>query len=190
MRSKDLQITYRQIAKFLASRLPLDDDEEFGAQVEVILEEIKAMSKEQKNALRAAYIFSRKAPSEEREDLFQDLILNLLKAKASDEKLAYAIARCDWKSWWDKYQIRQHYSLDSVVEDEDGNEITLAETIVGECEWEAKMDGELDGQRIWDRLPDIIKPIVTKRLLGRALSNTERSKLNRWIKQEGYQLLA
>jgi hypothetical protein len=115
--------------------------------------------------------------------------LNLFKARTGDEKLAYAIARCDWKNWFAKYQIRQHYSLDSVIEDEDGNETTLAETIVGECEFENKMDGKLDGERIWNKLPAMIKPIVRKRLLGRALSNTERSTLNRWIKREGYQLL-
>jgi len=100
--------------------------------------------------------------------------------------------------------VRQHYSLDTVIDDDSGNPVTMAELLVGETEFEFKMDGKLDGERIWDKLPADIKPLIQKRLLGKplsserkrgnqkidsALSNTERSRLNRWIHKEGYKLL-
>jgi len=181
-------ITYRNIATMLAKALPVEDTE-FTIKVNEYLEVIKAMPREHKVALKAAYIFSRKVPREEREDLFQELALTLLKHKTKDDKLAYAIARCDWRNWWAKYRIRQHYSLDMVIDSDNGNPITLSEMLVGEVEFERKMDGKLDGQAIWHKLPSNIKAIVSKRLIGKALNNTERSQLSRWIKAQGYQLL-
>jgi len=172
----------------LSSALPIEGDD-FRTKVNEYLEVIKSLPQTAKVALRSAYIFSRKAPRQEREDLFQELALALLKAKTKDERLAYAIARCDWKDWWSKYKIRQHYSLDSVTEDEDGNPVTLGELIVGESEFELKMDGKLDAYRIWNKLPDKIKPIIQNRLLGMALTHQERNTLNYWIKTKGYQLL-
>ena len=136
--------------------------------------------------------------------MFQDLALAVLKADTNDAKLAYAVARCDWQDFWRKYQVRQHYSLDNVIEDDSGNPVTMAELLVGETEFEFKMDGKLDGERIWDSLPEDIKPLIQKRLLGKplsserkrgnqktdsALTNTERQRLNRWIHKEGYKLL-
>jgi hypothetical protein len=199
-----IKVSYRDIAKMLVKAMPVETGE-FSLKVEEYLAAIKAMPMTAKVALKSAYIFSRKAPREEREDLFQELTLAVLKAKTKDERLAYAIARCDWQNFWGKYKIRQHYSLDTVIDDEEGNPTTMAELIVGEAEFERKIDGELDAQRIWDRLPEDIKPLIQKRLLGQpltvarhgrgrpktdsALSNAERQRLNRWIKREGYQLL-
>lgn len=181
-------ITYRHIAKMLSKSLPVDG-EDFGNAVNSNLEAIKKLPQPAKLALRSAYIFSRKVPREEREDLFQDIALAVLKAKTNDEKLAYAIARCDWRDWWKKYTIRQHYSLDTVTEDEDGNPVTLIEMIVGEADWEAKMNGALDAQLIWEALPADIKPIITNRLINKALTHQERNKLNYWVKTQGYKLL-
>jgi hypothetical protein len=181
-------ITYRHVAIMLASALPVEG-EDFRDKVNDYLDVIKSLPQTAKVALRSAYIFSRKVPRQEREDLFQDIALAVLKAKTRDERLAYAIARCDWRDWWSKYKIRQHYSLDSVTEDNEGNPATLGELIIGEAEFEAKMNGKLDAHIIWQALPDKIKPIVTNRLIGKALTNTERSTLNRWIKSTGYKLL-
>ncbi len=85
-------ITYRHIAKMLASALPVEG-QEFGLKVEQYLDTIKRLPQEAKTALKSAYIFSRKVPREEREDLFQDIVLAVLKVKTKDEQLAYAIAR-------------------------------------------------------------------------------------------------
>ena len=182
------EVTYRNIAKMLASALPVQGAE-FGHKVEQYLTTINQLDIETKNALKSAYIFSRKVPREEREDLFQDIALAVFKAKTKDMKLAYAIARCDWIDFWKRYKIRQHLSLDSVTEDDTGNPVTLAELLVGETEFERKMADKMDADSMYNSLPLNIQPLITKRLLGGRLNNTERSQLNRYIKKDGYKLL-
>lgn len=188
MSKQYIEVTYRDIAKMMSSALPVEGDE-FSLKVAETIETIKRLPQEAKIALKVAYVFSRKVPRQEREDLYQDIALALLKAKLKDERLAYAIARCDWKDWWRKYMIRQHTSLDSVTEDEDGNPTTLAELIVGETEFERKMDGKMDAERLWNKLPDNIKPLVQNRLLGKALTHQERNTMNYYVRTKGYQLL-
>jgi len=204
MQKSYIQVTYRDIAKMLSSALPVEG-EEFGDKVEEYLETIKALPREAKLAMKVGYIFSHKVPRQEREDVFQDIALALLKVKPKDERIAYAIGRCDWQDFWRKYAVRQHYSLDSVVEDNEGNAVTLSEVLVGEVEFERKMNGKLDAERIWDKLPEHIKPLIHKRLMGKplltgrrkrgnqatgeVLDSSERGILHRWIRAEGYKLL-
>lgn len=188
MNKQYIEVTYRDIAKMMSSALPVEG-EEFGLKVSETLEVIKSLPQEAKIALKVAYVFSRKVPRQEREDLYQDIALAVFKAKTKDERLAYAVARCDWRNWWRHYKVRQHTSLDSVTEDDDGNPVTLAELLVGETEFELKMDGKMDAERIWDKLPAGIKPIVQTRLLGKALTATERKRMNRFVRSQGTQLL-
>ena len=198
-----INVDYRSIAKMMASALPVEM-EEFSQAVNNYLTSIKKLPTQAKLALKAAYIFSHKVPREEREDIFQDIALAVLKADTNDAKLAYAVARCDWQDFWRKYKVRQHYSLDTVINDDSGNPVTMAELLVGEVEFELKMDGKMDAELMFDALPADIKPLIQKRLLGKplsserkrgnqktdsALSNTERQRLNRWIHKEGYKLL-
>ena len=188
MQKQYIKVTYRDIAKMMSSALPVEG-EEFGLKVAETLQTIKRLPKEAKIALKVAYVFSRKVPRQEREDLYQDIALAVFRAHLKDERLAYAIARCDWKNWWRQYMIRQHTSLDSVTKDNDGNPSTLAELLVGETEFELKMDGKMDAERIWDKLPDNIKPIVQNRLLGKALTRQERNTMNYFVRTRGTQLL-
>ncbi|KKN16889.1 hypothetical protein LCGC14_0971510 [marine sediment metagenome] len=188
MSKQYIDVTYRDIAKMMSSALPVNGDD-FGLKVGETLEIIKSLPQEAKIALKVAYVFSRKVPRQEREDLYQDIALAVFKAHTKEERLAYAIARCDWKNWWSRYKIRQHTSLDSVTEDNEGNPVTLAELLVGETEFEFKMDGKLDAERIWDKLPANIKPLVQNRLLGFALTHKERNTMNYFVKTKGTQLL-
>ena len=126
-------ITFRNVAVMLASALPIEG-EDFRERVEANLEAIKRLPSSQKTALKMAYIFSRKVPRQEREDFFQDIATTLVEADHADERLAYAIARCDWRDWWKRFKIRQHYSLDSVIQDTEGNPATFGELLVGESE--------------------------------------------------------
>jgi hypothetical protein len=176
--------TYRNVAKMFASALPLAG-EEFGEAVNNYLEEIKRLPKGAKVALRSAYIFSRKVPAQEREDLFQELALAILEAKVEDERLAYAIARCDWRNWWQKYMTRSHYlagSLNATIEDADGQAVEFGELLVGEVEFERKMIGQVDGQALYAKLPEAIKQVVNKRLIGKPTTSTERMRLQAFIR--------
>lgn len=180
-------VTFRHVAIMLASALPIEG-EEFRTKVEANLEAIKKLPTEHRTALKMAYIFSRKVPRQEREDLFQEIALKLIEAGAEDQRLAYAIARCDWRDWWKKYKIRQHLSLDSVTEDEDGNPATLGELVIGESEFELKMDGKLDAERIWKILPDKLKTIVRQRLLGQMISPFDAMDLRQWASRHAMYL--
>jgi hypothetical protein len=182
------RVTHRDIAKMLVSGMPLSG-EQFSDKVEAYIEAINNMSIENKTALKMAYIFSRKVPREEREDVFQDLALSLFKAQAPGEKLAYTIARYDWKDWYRKYSIRQHTSLDSVVENDNGTGQTLAELLVGTVEYTELLDGKLQAERIWNILPDNIKRIVSDRLKGKSLNKTDRNSLNYYARTHGASLL-
>lgn len=181
-----IKVSYRDIAKLFAKHLPIEG-KEFGDKVEEYLTTISRMRPEAKTALKAAYVFASKVPKAEQDDFFQELVLAILEHRTKDERLAYAIARFDWVDFWRKYTIRQHFfagSLNQVYEDAEGNECQLGELLVGECEFERKMDGKLDAQSIWNQLPDSIKPIVQKRLEGKPLTNTERQRLNYHVKQK------
>jgi hypothetical protein len=92
-------------------------------------------------------------------------------------------------NWWRKYKIRQHYSLDSVTENEDGTPQPLTEMVIGELDWERRIDGKVDAEQIWNKLPQDIKPIVLKRLISQSLTKQEHNKLSYWVKAKGYQLL-
>ena len=177
----------------LALALPLKH-QEIAQAINDYLEVINAMQDGEKAALRAAYIFSRKVPFEEREDMFQELALAVLKTKAEDEALAYTIARCDWRDWWQKYQRRKHiiwYSLnatkqgyfdDCILSDNLGPEYELGELLVGEAEFERKMDGKLDAEALWAKVPDPIKRVVNRRLMGYSLTGAERQRLSTFVK--------
>lgn len=183
------QTTYRNIAQMFCSHLPVVGSE-YSHAVETMLDTIKALPIEAKYALKCAYIFSRKVPREEREDLFQELMLNLLKARIQDEKLCYAVARCDWQDFWKRYKVRAHLSLDqSVSNDETGNPVTLADLLVNEIRFETMVDGKLDAEYIWHKLPAHIKPIISKRLSGKALLDNERQALSRFVRGQGTSLL-
>lgn len=174
------EVTYRQLAKVFAKGLPVAG-KEFGDLVDRFLVEIKAMPQADKNALRAAYIFSAKAPREEREDLFQELTLKLLEARAGDEALCYSIARCDWQNWWAKYKIRCHFSLNTKVADDDGNVVEWGELLVGVADFEERIIGDLDGESLLNQLPSWVAKLVYKRLIGHGITGGERRLLDKWV---------
>jgi len=186
-----IKVTHRQIAIMLTKALPIEG-QEFSDKVEANIKAIQKLKPEARTALKAAYIFSRKVPREEREDFFQELTLSLLKANAKDEKLAYSIARCDWLDFWKRFKVRQHFyagSLDAVVHDQEGNETTVKELLIGECEFEFKMDGKIEAERIYNKLPEDIKPIILKRLASQPLLKAEHNKLNYFVKTRATSLL-
>ncbi len=191
MVNSKIRVQYRDVAKMLAKALPVQDVE-FKAKIDDYLALIKKMPAEAKLALRSAYIFSAKAPKQDREDLFQDLFLGVLKAGTKDEPFAYAIARCDWRDWWRKRMVRQHYnggSLDKTVTNEDGHESDVAELIVGETEFERKMCDKIDSERIFSRLPEWLKPLIERRLMGKGLAKKDKDRVRYWSKKYGYSLL-
>jgi hypothetical protein len=197
-------IEYRDIAKMLVKALPVEN-EEFALKVNEYMAIIKTLPKQAKIALECAYIFSSKAPREEREDLYQSLFLALWKVQPDSKKLAYSIAKCDWLDFWKSYKTRQHLNLESITESEDNNPDNLANVIVGSIEYETRYDGNIDSETLWSKIPSDIKPIILKKLSGKSLTSGKRKvgrpkveqpligkhrvQYSRWLRKQAYQIL-
>ncbi len=178
-----IKVSYRDIAKLLAKSMPLDG-EDFGAKVNEYIEVIKALPAPARLALKSAYIFSKKVPREEREDLYQELVMAVLKAQVEDERLAYTICRCDWQNWWAKFKTREQFfggSLNRIIEDADGGIIEAGELLVGEVDFDRRIDGDIDGKALYDQLPSWVKTIVDKRLAGISVTGGEKLMLNKFV---------
>jgi len=178
-----IKVSHRDLAKMFVRSMPLEG-QEFGDKVEEYIEIINALPAPAKIALKSAYIFSRKVPREEREDLYQELVLAVLKAQVDDERLAYTICRCDWQNWWQKFKTRQHFqagSLNRAIEDAEGGIVEFGELLVGEVDFDRRMDGELDSKALYEQLPGWVKSIVDKRLIGKSITGGERHLLNKWV---------
>jgi len=174
--------THRDIAKMLVKAMPVQDSD-FRAKVEFYIKEIGKLPAPDKLALKAAYVFSAKVPRDEREDFYQELALVLLKAKA-DPRLAYSIARCDWLDWWKRYYKHSQFnecSLNQAIVNDTGDITEFGELLVGDCEFEARLNGDMDGKTLYDSLPDWVQRLVDKRLNGYPIRGGDRQILNKWI---------
>jgi hypothetical protein len=203
------EANYQQIAKAAIGAPSFESDNEY---INLIKSTAKAFDKLGTNeqlAVEAAYIFSRKVPYNERQDLFQELVAAILQSGTENAAFAYTIARRDWQDWWRSYKTRSHFYggyLSEVILNEDGEETELAELLVGEVEFERKQIDKLDAQQLWQQIPADIKTLVMKRLQGKplgaprmrkagrpkssgSLNATERQRLNRYVKTAGYKLL-
>lgn len=202
MESK-INVQYHDIAKMFCKALPIaklangkranDTNQDiYSEHVQAITKAIKSLPISARLALKSAYIFSAKVPREDREDMFQELALAVLTVGTDSEKFAYTIARQDWRNWWSKYYTRQNYyggSLNETVTDSDNNEVELVQLLAGTIEYDRKYDGDIDGQAIYRQLPENIRPIIDKRLIGTALNASERQALSRYVRKHGDSLL-
>jgi hypothetical protein len=200
--------TYQQMSKASIAH-SFEDDDEFIDLVKLTTKEFEKLGLNARLAIEAAYIFSRKVPTEERQDLYQELIAAVLASGTENKAFAYTIARRDWQHWWASYKLHSQFHqgyLSETITNAEGEETELAELLVGEIEFEAKMIDKLDARQLWQRIPGKIQKLVLKRLKGRplgtqhkrkagqpksstTLNNTERQRLNKWVKTEGYKLL-
>lgn len=128
-------------------------------------------------------------PGEEREDIVQTLAEHLIKAKPNSGKLAFVICKhliCDW---WRNYMATRQFETFGLYDPVDGDEaITLEETLSLEYEYVKRLDNDIDAENLLKSLPSDIQKIIQKRLLGFGTSDTERSKLHRFIEANPVQL--
>jgi len=207
MNNQISKANYQQIAKAAISH-SFDDDDEYIELVKHTASEYGKLDDNAKLGIEAAYIFSRKVPMSERQDLFQELVLAVLDSGTQTPAFAYTIARRDWQDFWKSYKLHSQFYqgyLSEVITNSDGEETELAELLVGEVEFEAKQVDKLDASRLWQRLPKAIQKLVVKRLQGKplgaprkskgrpkstgSLGETERKRLNRWVKANSHLLI-
>ena len=61
-----------------------------------------------------------------------------------------------------------------------GYAVTMGELVVGECDFEFKLDGKIDAERLYLKLPDKLKAVVQKKLLGQMVSPFDNEDLQKW----------
>ena len=200
---------YQSMAKAAIGGPSFDDDNQYLELVQTTTKAFDTLDTNSRLAVEAAYVFSRKVPVEERQELFQELTTAILAAGTDNPAFAYTIARRDWQDWWSKYKLHSQFYqgyLSETITDADGEETELSELLVGEVEFERRQIDRLDAQQLWRQIPSDIQKLVLKRLQGKplgvprrrkagqpkssgTLNNTERQRLNRWVKTQGYKLL-
>jgi len=201
--------TYQSIAKAAIGEPSFEDDNEYIELVKTTAKAFENLDLNARLAVEASYIFSRKVPMPERQDLFQELITAILASGTENPAFAYTIARRDWQNWYTKYMLHSQFYqgyLSETIVNSDGEETELAELLVGEIEFENKQIDKLDSQRLWRQIPKEIQVLIAKRLQGKplgaprmrkagqpkssgTLNNTERQRLNRWMRTQGHKLL-
>jgi hypothetical protein len=200
--------TYQQVSKAMLGP-NFERDDSFIELVKETAKGIESLGINAKLAIEAGYIFSRKVPQDERQDLFQELVAAILDSGTEDAAFAYTIARRDWQNFWSKFKLHSQFwggYLSDTITNSDGEETELAELLVGEVEFENRQIDKLDAERLWHQIPADIQKLVTKRLQGKplgsprkrkagqpknsgTLNGTERQRLNRYVKTDGYKLL-
>lgn len=201
--------TYQSIAKAAIGEPNFEDEDEYIELVKSTAKALEDLGANAQLAVEASYIFSRKVPGNERQDLFQELVTAILDSGTENPAFAYTIARRDWQNWWASYKLHSQFYqgyLSETITNSEGEETELAELLVGEVEFERKQIDKLDSQQLWQQIPKEIQVLIMKRLLGKplgaprmrkagqpkssgTLNNTERQRLNRWVKSEGSKLL-
>ncbi len=184
VKQDDNTLTYRTIAETLAKRTTATP-KDLPNLTQSYLDAIKSLDAVSKIAIKQAFIWSSKVPHEEREDFFQELFLIIYKSRVNDERLAYAMARCDWKNWWKSYKLHSQFwhetRLEDSVSNDDGDSIAWSELFVGEAEFESRFIAELDTSDLISQFPSCIKMMLTRALNGQAIRGSERKILDKWV---------
>jgi hypothetical protein len=128
-------------------------------------------------------------PGEDREDIVQTLAEHLIKAKPNSGKLAFVICKHLIADWWRNYMVTRQFETFGLYDpiDEDAG-ITLEETLSSEYDYVKRLDNDIDAENLLGSLPGEIQKIIQKRILGLGTTNTERSKLHRFIETNPMQL--
>ena len=141
--------------------------------------------------------FQHKAKAQDRGDLHHNIIVSLADAQIRLDQngggqlsdlamLRLASYECK-KYWRAEYRNGRVISLNTIVEDEDGNQIELIDTLADDkaIDLEAWLD-----RSVWELgFPNRLAEIVRKRLYGIALNRKDQKYLERYRRQEQKSLL-
>lgn len=132
----------------------------------------------------------RHVPYQERRDVLQSLCLALMQESPANIKLAFAVCRGLTCNWWDAYHIRQHIGLETPVYGAEGEVTELGNTFTAVCQYE-RIEGDIDGALLWDRLPKDIRRIVNLKLTNpKRLTLADKRTLAQFATRNGHLLMA
>ena len=123
----------------------------------------------------------RKIPKEEREDVLQGLACRVLGVRPHTPGLLYRVVKFYIADWWKARRYRQHASLDTPLEDDDGGLTPLVETIPdGSRPVEESACAVIWAREVLSLVPSQVVQIGKKRADGTTLNDAERQRLSRW----------
>ena len=137
--------------------------------------------------------FQWKVPYQDREDVKQAIILEIAEAKARDgdkpftEALMYRIASYVVADYWRAEKRRPQISLNTEIEDGDGNTTELIATLADDKAID--LDAWLDARTWLWGCPKRLIQIAHKRVNGEALDNADKLYLGKWRKKAQKRLL-
>ena len=132
-------------------------------------------------------------PHEEREDVAQDLVTELLAKHPETPGLAFILCKHKIHDWWHSYKgfrlFNAQYGSEPAFDSDDGTEVDLIDTIPDTVEFERVIDDKLDSEQLFGKLPKRIQGIVNKKLIGIRLTRADSVALHKFIKKHGDELL-
>ncbi len=129
--------------------------------------------------------YSRKVPSEDRQDTLHDILIGLEYQERQDgvplpEPRARKIASNKVADYWRKiYAPRDTVTLETMIQDTDGAVIELGSLIADTHTID--LDSKLDAEAIIKRCPAKVVQIAKNKLSGKRMTTSEQVYLWRWL---------
>lgn len=125
-------------------------------------------------------------PSQDREDVLQDLAEALLTRRPNTPELAFLIAKDKIAKFWRDYKGHRQYVTEETyggeeIQDEEGNTISRIDTLAGEIEFEHRIADRYDSNTLFAQLPWNIKKAVARKLIGLPLTACNRKAMQRYL---------
>ncbi len=132
-----------------------------------------------------------KVPSEDRQDVLQDLSELLIQHRPNNPGLAYTICKRAVRDYWRAKVKKSQYHIvyaSATVNNIGG--ITYADLLTDHIDYEARYCDNIDSNVLFNSLPKPIAKLVTKRLRGLGLTGAQRVQLHRFAKSTQYVTLS
>ena len=130
-------------------------------------------------------------PTQEREDVLQDMAEVILVRKPASAEIAFLIAKDKVAKYWRDYHGHRQYVTEELyggeeIDDGDGNTITREAMLVGDIEFEHRIADRHDANTLFAQLPWNVKKAVAKKLLGIPLTNRNKMAIRNWLTLHRY----
>jgi hypothetical protein len=126
----------------------------------------------------------RHTPYQERGDVLQGMAESLLIQSPATEGLTFAVCRSYVTHWWRRFHVRQHIGLESPIAGDGDDTLTLADTLISECQYERIEDLDEARSIIQQLPPQIMRAVNVQLTHGHtALTKHERVMLRAFARR-------
>ena len=134
--------------------------------------------------------WTRHTPYQERGDVLQGMAESLLIQSPTTEGLTFAVCRSYVCKWWERFHVRQHIGLESPIDGDGDDTLTLADTLISECQYERIEDLDEARSIIRQIPPDIMRAVNVQLTHGHtALTRHERVMLREFARKNAMAIM-